>query len=956
MSARDSGSSDEEEPFAVTPQDAEVLHVYNTAMSKLAIKSSSSADTFSPLASRLKTSWENTIELDRQKCQEKALQGCLLVCEVIAPNAKDDLFQELSKQSSRESEDDLSKELSGLMTAYRDAPTKSVKLQILSLYAYRFSTEKLMRYHEPYEPLTRWQIKQARKHAKEKGPGIPQEKTVQHRIRLPMAKVDHFIDFVNRPYFYQDVAYGTRLIKLETGEKLAMPNVVRTVTRTTMINQYLQYCDEERFSPLSTRTLYKILEVRVASQRRSLQGLDNIATDGAAGFETLEKIVDELKSLGADSKWCAQSKTTLKACKLYLKTEYPINCRDGQPSTCPDHCRNFALSDNSDDAFKVECDHVHNTVCNSCEYLKTILREMEDQIRNKRIAFYSKDHQEDILYDFVKAKQSILDWKAHILRSCNQEKAKQDRLQNLTTSEAIVVMDWPMKFQQMKFREKQSEWFGKRGLSWHISSVIFKDENSKEVEVQSYAHLFDSCTQDWYAVASILEDLLVKFKSTHPSISQVYLRSDEAGCYHNNSLVAALPSIGERTGISVRRFDHSEPQHGKDICDRILCPMKAAIRTFCNEGHDILTANDMHIALKERQVKGTTAALCSVDESNKNAEVRKLEGFSKFHNVSFEFEGIRVWRCYGIGSGKFFPYKSLIVQPQKSPSLITKEPFFPISVSRVLKQEKKTSLDSASVFVCPEPGCIETFARFADFELHLDVGEHVVQNEPPVLEHNMYDKLKRDWVAMFATVQTEERQSQHYQPCTHSEESVPEANLGWALAKARSGSSQFSEKVKDYLTKKFDIGEKTGQKVSAEQVAKDMRNARTHDNQRLFGREDWLTKLQVQGFFSRLASARRKHGWHGADTSEEDDEGDEVGEQRHAVEEVIENLGLKHPIIFDVYDVCHYYHSNKLPSFNVSMLKDMCEYFEIPYKSRDLKRDLLAKVSELVKECECSKK
>ena len=268
-----------------------------------------------------------------------------------------------------------------------------------------------------------------------------------------------------------------------------------------MINQYLQYCDEERFSPLSTRTLYKILEVREASQRRSLQGLDNIATDGAAGFETLEKIVDELKSSGADSEWCAQSKTTLKACIRYLKTEYPINCRDGQPSTCPDHCRNFALSYNSDDAFKVECNHVHDTMCNSCESLKTVLREMEDQIRNENIAFYSKDHQEDILYDFVKAKQSILGWKAHILRSCNQEKAKQDRLQNLTTSEAIVVMDWAMKFQQMKFREKQSDWFGKRGLSWHISSVIFKVENSKEVEVQSYAH---SCTQDWYAVASTL--------------------------------------------------------------------------------------------------------------------------------------------------------------------------------------------------------------------------------------------------------------------------------------------------------------------------------------------------------------------------------------------------------------------------------------------------------------------
>ena len=100
---------------------------------------------------------------------------------------------------------------------------------------------------------------------------------------------------------------------------------------------------------------------------------------------------------------------------------------------------------------------------------------MEGQIIKEHIAFYSNDHQEDILYDFVKAKHSILDWKAHILRSCNQGKAKQDLLQNLTTSKAIIVMDWATKFQQMKFREKQSEWFGKRGLSWHISS----DENSK---------------------------------------------------------------------------------------------------------------------------------------------------------------------------------------------------------------------------------------------------------------------------------------------------------------------------------------------------------------------------------------------------------------------------------------------------------------------------------------------
>ena len=63
------------------------------------------------------------------------------------------------------------------------------------------------------------------------------------------------------------------------------------------------------------------------------------------------------------------------------------------------------------------------------------------------------------------------------------------------------------------------------------------------------------------------------------------------------------------------------------ICDRILCPIKAAIITFCNEGHYILTANDMHTALNERLVKGTTTTVCSVDESNKNVEGKKLESF-----------------------------------------------------------------------------------------------------------------------------------------------------------------------------------------------------------------------------------------------------------------------------------------------------------------------------------------
>ena len=43
------------------------------------------------------------------------------------------------------------------------------------------------------------------------------------------------------------VAYGSRILKLDSGEKIPMPNVVRRVTRSTMVKQYQSFCEEEMF-------------------------------------------------------------------------------------------------------------------------------------------------------------------------------------------------------------------------------------------------------------------------------------------------------------------------------------------------------------------------------------------------------------------------------------------------------------------------------------------------------------------------------------------------------------------------------------------------------------------------------------------------------------------------------------------------------------------------------------
>ena len=209
------------------------------------------------------------------------------------------------------------------------------------------------------------------------------------------------------------------------------------------------------------------------------------------------------------------------------------------------------------------------------------------------------------------------------LRGANQESAKQCVLRELDNTSMLVVADWAMKFVQMRHREKQSDWYAKRGMSWHISSVVTRDEETDELQVVSYAHLLDSCAQDWYAVGSVFENRLENVKRDFPAIKRVYLRSDEAGCYHTSQLIAAVKDIGDRVGITVERYDFSEPQQGKDICDRVLCPMKASIRKYCSEGHDILTASDMRTALIERPVRGTTAAVGVVNVEKNGLEVNK---------------------------------------------------------------------------------------------------------------------------------------------------------------------------------------------------------------------------------------------------------------------------------------------------------------------------------------------
>ena len=162
--------------------------------------------------------------------------------------------------------------------------------------------------------LSKWQIDQARSHAAEEGPGQPVVSEPIKRTRLDPVKTNHFVNFIASANFIEDVAYGTKELKLDSGEKIPIPDVIRTMVPSRIIKQYISHCQETEFKPASERTLYTIIDVcaACASRQKSLQGLDYFLTEGAQAFELVERVIMVLEEGGATSIWGKEAKAHLE--------------------------------------------------------------------------------------------------------------------------------------------------------------------------------------------------------------------------------------------------------------------------------------------------------------------------------------------------------------------------------------------------------------------------------------------------------------------------------------------------------------------------------------------------------------------------------------------------------------------------------------------------------------------
>ena len=252
-----------------------------------------------------------------------------------------------------------------------------------------------------------------------------------------------------------------------------------------------------------------------------------------------------------------------------------------------------------------------------CEILKEVPESVENCFVDCGI---NGEELDDLKYSCRQAVDCIKAWKAHQLRSCRQDEARTSILDNLHEHSVHITQDWAMKFLPQKYRESQSDWFAKRGISWHIAVVARKVQ--EHFQHQAFIHIVENGKQDSFTVVRIVERTLRTLKNEHPELTTAFLRQDNAGCYHSAEMLASCAQMKAKTGIAVQRVDFSDPQGEKGSCDRKAAAVKAHVRRYISEGHDVLNANDfMNAILSNGGIPNVRVVVADASSTERNAQV-----------------------------------------------------------------------------------------------------------------------------------------------------------------------------------------------------------------------------------------------------------------------------------------------------------------------------------------------
>ena len=172
--------------------------------------------------------------------------------------------------------------------------------------------------------LTQFRYTVANLHRLQHGTGASVLRQPTVRFRVDEAQLDHFLQFITSPHIVQDLPFGQKSLQLSNGNVVEVPDVIRALIPERINIQYKKFYKEVGFIPFSQRTMLRILSACSATVRKSLQGLDYIAADGASAFDELANLLNQYSYL-VPFETLERWQGTLKNANLYLKGDFKVS-------------------------------------------------------------------------------------------------------------------------------------------------------------------------------------------------------------------------------------------------------------------------------------------------------------------------------------------------------------------------------------------------------------------------------------------------------------------------------------------------------------------------------------------------------------------------------------------------------------------------------------------------------
>lgn len=485
--------------------------------------------------------------------------------------------------------------LHSLAEAYNNADHWTVRRMVLSILADKLPIGKIQQY---IPNISSYAYYQARLHSKEFGAGAVLQPDPQIRIKFDEQQVHHFAWFLASPFVITELPYGEAIMKLSSGERLVVANVIRDRIATRIVDQYLEYCKDpekykdvqskdaqskdvqskdvqsedvqgedvqsKNFHPLARSTLLKLIRELPASTRTSLAGVDYIVAGGVEAFNSLIRTLDSLVENGLESTEAKELKQKLKSSKQYLLSDLKAHVEKSTPIAS--HCISNSLSDPNNSKFAVECDHDHDFECDRCSMICDTLKSINAAIVEQRnLDSAAKD---ELMYTYETAKSAIDELWAHQIKQINQDYSRTECLEELLPELSVhLTMDYAMKWLPIKFRETTRDFYAKKGLSWHVTFALRKSR-PKTFECKTFIHIFPNAPQSASTVYCILRNVIQRLQIDMPHLQSVYVRSDNASCYRSAQLLGSLHALSKELVVRIERYDFPDSQAGKSACDR----------------------------------------------------------------------------------------------------------------------------------------------------------------------------------------------------------------------------------------------------------------------------------------------------------------------------------------------------------------------------------------------------